>query len=107
MVSGQSQGAIAMALGNVLLEHCPNDRSGPGNGTWNLHRYAIARSTDIPQRELIVLPPAPGETTARGIAEAVMCPIGPSILNALAMATGGKRYTTTPVTARAVLESLK
>ncbi|SEO61835.1 CO or xanthine dehydrogenase, Mo-binding subunit [Duganella sp. CF517] len=107
MVSGQSQGAIAMALGNVLLEHCPNDRTGPGNGTWNLHRYAIARSTDIPRQELIVLPPAPGETTARGIAEAVMCPIGPSILNALAMATGGKRYTTTPVTARAVLESLK
>lgn len=107
MVSGQSQGAIAMALGNVLLEHCPNDRSGPGNGTWNLNRYAIARSTDIPQQELIVLPPAPGETTARGIAEAVMCPIGPSILNALAMATGGKRYTTTPVTARTVLESLK
>ena len=106
MVSGQSQGAVAMALGNVLLEHCPNDRSGPGNGTWNLNRYAIARWTDIPRQELIVLPPAPGETTARGIAESVMCPIGPSILNALAMATGGKRYTTTPVTARVVLESL-
>ncbi|MET0319767.1 MAG: molybdopterin cofactor-binding domain-containing protein [Duganella sp.] len=107
MVSGQSQGAIAMAIGNVLLEHCPNDRSGPGNGTWNLNRYNIARSTDIPAQELIVLPPAAGETTSRGIAEAVMCPIGPSILNALAMATGGRRYTTTPVTARAVLESLK
>lgn len=107
MVSGQSQGAIAMAIGNVLLEHCPNDATGPGNGTWNLDKYAIARSTDIPLQELIVLPPAPGETTARGIAEAVMCPIAPSILNALAMATGGKRYTTTPVTALKVLESLK
>lgn len=106
MVSGQSQGAIAMAIGNVLLENCPNDRSGPGNGTWNLNRYHVARSTDIPRQELIVLPPAPGETTARGIAEAVMCPIGPSILNALAMATGGHRYTTTPVTPQAVLESL-
>lgn len=107
MVSGQSQGAIAMAIGNVLLEHCPNDSTGPGNGTWNLNRYNIARSTDIPAQDLIVLPPAAGETTARGIAEAVMCPIGPAILNALAMATGGQRYTITPVTARAVLESLQ
>jgi CO/xanthine dehydrogenase Mo-binding subunit len=107
MVSGQSQGAIAMAIGNVLLEHCPNNESGPGNGTWNLNKYAIARSTDIPKQELVILPPAPGETTARGIAEAVMCPIAPSILNALAMATGGQRYTMLPVTAHNVLESLK
>jgi CO/xanthine dehydrogenase Mo-binding subunit len=55
----------------------------------------------------VILPPAPGETTARGIAEAVMCPIAPSILNALAMATGGQRYTMLPVTAHNVLESLK
>jgi CO/xanthine dehydrogenase Mo-binding subunit len=107
MVSGQSQGGVAMAIGNVLLENCPNNEAGPGNGTWNLNKYAIARSTDIPRQELIVLPPAPGETTARGIAEAVMCPIAPSILNALAMATGGKRYTTLPVTASTILESLK
>jgi CO/xanthine dehydrogenase Mo-binding subunit len=107
MVSGQSQGAIAMAIGNVLLEHCPNDATGPGNGTWNLDKYNIARSTDIPQQELVILPPAPGETTARGIAEAVMCPIGPSILNALAMATHGQRYTATPVTPQRILESLK
>ncbi|MFS2004561.1 xanthine dehydrogenase family protein molybdopterin-binding subunit [Duganella sp. CT11-25] len=107
MVSGQSQGAIAMAIGNVLLEHCPNNAEGPGNGTWNLNKYAIARSTDIPRQELVILPPAPGETTARGIAEAVMCPIAPSILNALAMATGGHRYSKLPVTAHNVLESLK
>jgi CO/xanthine dehydrogenase Mo-binding subunit len=107
MVSGQSQGAIAMAIGNVLLEHCPNTAEGPGNGTWNLNKYAIARSTDIPKQELIILPPAPGETTARGIAEAVMCPIAPSILNALAMATHGQRYTKLPVTAHTILESLK
>lgn len=107
MVSGQSQGAIAMAIGNVLLEHCPNNADGPGNGSWNLHKYAIARSGDIPQQELIVLPPAPGETTARGIAEAVMCPLAPAILNALAMATHGQRYTRTPVTAQHILESLQ
>ncbi|MEP7329603.1 MAG: molybdopterin cofactor-binding domain-containing protein, partial [Betaproteobacteria bacterium] len=106
MVSGQSQGAVAMAIGSVLLEDCPNDASGPGNGMWNLGRYTIPMAADIPRQELIVLPPAPGETTARGIAEAVMCPLAPAILNALAMATGGKRYTRMPVTASVILESL-
>jgi len=107
MISSQSQGGVAMAIGNVLLEHCPNNQDGPGNGTWNLHKYAITRAVDMPHQELIVLPPAPGETTARGIAEAVMCPIAPAILNALAMATDGNRYTTLPVTAKTILESLE
>jgi CO/xanthine dehydrogenase Mo-binding subunit len=107
MISGQSQGGVAMAISNVLFEHCPNTQDGPGNGTWNLNKYAIARSQDIPSQELIVLQPAPGETTARGIAEAVMCPIAPAILNALAMATDGYRYTTLPVTAKTILESLE
>jgi CO/xanthine dehydrogenase Mo-binding subunit len=107
LVSGQSQGGIAMAIGNVLLEDCPIGPDGPGNGTWNLNRYHVARATDIPQQELIVLPPAEGETTGRGIAEAVFCPIGPAILNALAMATGGKRFTRTPITAQHVLEAIK
>ncbi|MEN9866814.1 MAG: hypothetical protein RL748_2404, partial [Pseudomonadota bacterium] len=77
-----------------------------GNGTWNLNRYAVARMGDIPRQELIVLPPASGETTARGIAEAVFCPMGPALLNALAMATG-KRFTVTPVTPKHILEALK
>lgn len=107
IVSGQSQGGIAMAIGNVLLEDCPIGLDGPGNGTWNLNRYKVARMSDIPKQELIVLPPAEGETTARGIAEAVFCPIGPAILNALAMALNGKRFTSTPVTPKNVLEALK
>ena len=107
LVSGQSQGGVAMAIGNVLLEDCPIGPDGPGNGTWNLNRYHVARATDVPQQELIVLPPPEGETTARAIAEAVFCPLGPAILNALAMATGGKRFTRTPVSAQHVLEALK
>ena len=107
IVSGQSQGGIVMAIGNVLLENCPIGPDGPGNGTWNLNRYKVARMSDMPKQELVVLPPAAGETTARGIAEAVFCPIGPAILNALAMATNGKRFTSTPVTPQNVLEALK
>jgi CO/xanthine dehydrogenase Mo-binding subunit len=106
VVEGQSQGGVAMAMGDVLLGGCPNDNSGPGNGTWNFNQYKITRFADIPTQELIILPPATGETTARGIAESVMCPIAPAILNALAMATGGKRFTQLPVTAAKILEAL-
>lgn len=106
LVSGQSQGGVAMVIGNILLEDCPLGPEGPGNGTWNLNRYLVAKAGDIPTQELIVLPPAAGETTARGIAEAVFCPMGPAILNALAMATG-KRFTETPVTPKHILEGLK
>jgi CO/xanthine dehydrogenase Mo-binding subunit len=106
LVSGQSEGGVAMAMGDVLLGGCPNDNTGPGNGTWNFNKYEITKFTDIPAQELIILPPAPGETTARGIAESVMCPIAPAILNALAMATGGKRFTHLPVTASTILEAL-
>ena len=106
LVSGQSQGGVAMVIGNILLEDCPNGPDGPGNGTWNLNRYAVARVRDIPRQEFIVLPPALGETTGRGIAEAVFCPMGPAILNALAMATG-IRFTETPVTPKQILEALK
>lgn len=106
VVQGQSEGGIAMAIGDVLLGGCPNDHTGPGNGMWNLHLYSITKWNDIPRQELIILPPAAGETTARGIAESVMCPIAPAILNALAMATGGKRFTELPVTSKTILEAL-
>lgn len=106
IVSGQSQGGVAMSIGYTLLEDCPNDYDGPSNGRWNLDRYTVARMNDVPlDQELIVLEPADRETTARGIAEAVMCSVAPAILNALAMATG-KDFTKMPVTPRDVLEAL-
>jgi CO/xanthine dehydrogenase Mo-binding subunit len=98
LVEGQSQGAVAMGIGNVLTETCPLGNEGPGGGRWNLDRYQVSRLTDIPVQTLIALPPPnddPGN--ARGIAEAVMCPIAPALLNALAMATG-HRFRETPVT---------
>lgn len=107
LVSGQSQGGILMAIGNMLLEDCPIGPDGPGNGTWNLNRYAVARVADVPKQELIILPPGECETTGRGIAEAVFCPIGPALLNGLAMALGGKRFTSTPIQPKHVLEAIK
>jgi CO/xanthine dehydrogenase Mo-binding subunit len=106
VVSGQSQGAVAMALGNVLSENCPLGPDGPGNGRWNLDRYQIMRMTDIPKQQLITLPPPKEGKSARGIGEAVMCPIGPALLNALAMATG-HRFRQTPVTPEKIREALR
>ena len=98
LVSGQSQGGIAMAIGYTLMEKCPITADGPGNGTWNLDRYHLAKMRHIPKNQrLVILDPSKDETTARGIAEAVMCPIPPAILNALADATGGHRFATLPV----------
>lgn len=108
IVQGQSQGAVAMAMSNVLSEACPLGNLGPGNGTWNLDRYLITRMTDVPRQELIALPPPAGKDhhSARGIGEAVMCPIAPALLNALAMATG-HRFRDTPVTPDKIREVLK
>lgn len=107
LVEGQSQGAVAMGIGNVLTETCPLGPDGPGGGRWNLDRYEVTRLPDIPEQELIALPP-PGNdpANARGIAEAVMCPIAPALLNALAMATG-KRFRVTPVTPDKIREALQ
>ena len=107
IVEGQSQGAVAMAISNVLSETCPLGNDGPGNGTWNLDRYLITRMTDVPHQELIPLAPPAGKEhhSARGIGEAVMCPIAPALLNALAMATG-HRFRKTPVTPGKIREAI-
>ncbi|MCX5544206.1 molybdopterin-dependent oxidoreductase [Paraburkholderia sp. CNPSo 3076] len=108
IVEGQSEGAVAMAIGNVLTERCPLGPDGPGNGRWNFDRYLIARMRDIPAQDLITLPPPDDEYRhcARGVGEAVMCPLAPAILNALAMATG-HRFRRTPVTPEMLREALK
>jgi CO/xanthine dehydrogenase Mo-binding subunit len=108
IVEGQSQGAVAMAIGNVLSESCPLGAQGPGNGRWNLDQYLITRMADVPVQELIALPPPADNNrhSARGIGEAVMCPIAPALLNALAMATG-YRFRQTPVTPEKIREALK
>ncbi|MCL1127607.1 xanthine dehydrogenase family protein molybdopterin-binding subunit [Shewanella surugensis] len=105
IVSGQSQGGIAMAMGYALSEDCPSTNNGPGNGTWNLNKYRLMKSADIPKQELIIIEPAKNEKTARGIAESVMCPVPAAILNAIAMATG-HRFTKLPVTQKLIKEAL-
>ena len=98
-VVGQAQGGFAMGIGYTLLESLPLYEDGPGNGKWNLGRYVIARASDLPMNELEieVLPPLAPNDTPKGMAEVVMIPIVPAILNAIYDATG-HRCRSLPVT---------
>jgi CO/xanthine dehydrogenase Mo-binding subunit len=99
VVLGQSQGGFAMGVGYALLETLPPFETGPGNGQWNLGQYLVARGSDLPLRdlEIEVLPPLTPEEAPKGMAEVVMIPVVPALLNAIYDATG-KRFQSLPVT---------
>ncbi|UZE47528.1 xanthine dehydrogenase family protein molybdopterin-binding subunit [Rhodopseudomonas sp. P2A-2r] len=97
LVLGQAQGGFAMGVGYALLETLPPFEGGPGNGQWNLGQYLIARGSDLPLQDLEIemLPPLPDEKP-KGIAEVVMIPVVPALLNAIHDATG-RRFQSLPV----------
>jgi CO/xanthine dehydrogenase Mo-binding subunit len=99
VVVGQAQGGFAMGVGYALLESLPLYEGGPGDGKWNLGRYLITRASDLPMSDLAieVLPPLAPNDTPKGMAEVVMIPVVPAILNAIHDATG-HRFQSLPVT---------
>src|SRR5580658_4962440 len=99
IVLGQAQGAFAMGVGYALLETLPLYEDGPGNGEWNLGRYLVARGSDLPLHslEIEILPPVDANERPKGIAEVVMIPVVPALLNAIFDATG-RRFQSLPVT---------
>jgi len=107
LVEGQSQGGVAMMIGYTLLEDMPPGLAGPAAGDWNLNRYHVPLAADVPLHDfqLHTLPPLPGDRTAKGIAEAVMCSIAPATANALAAATG-HRFRDLPITPARIREAL-
>lgn len=84
LVEGQVQGGIAQGLGMALMEEYI-----PGR-TENLHDYLIPTMGDIPPIETIIIeePDGHGPYGAKGLGEHVLIPTAPSILNAIANATG-------------------
>jgi CO/xanthine dehydrogenase Mo-binding subunit len=91
VVLGQSQGGFAMGVGFALLESLPPYEGGPGNGKWNLGQYLVPRASDLPPLgglEIEVLPPVDANERPKGIAEVVMIPVAPALLNAIFDATG-------------------
>ena len=82
-----------------MLETLPPYEGGPGNGQWNLGRYVVARGSDLPLHdlEIEVLPPVTPDEPPKGIAEVVVIPVVPALLNAIFDATG-RRFQSLPVT---------
>jgi CO/xanthine dehydrogenase Mo-binding subunit len=99
VVLGQAQGGFAMGVGYALLEALPPFEDGPGNGQWNLGRYVVARASGLPLNdlEIEILPPVAPNEPPKGVAEVVMIPVVPALLNAIFDATG-HRFRSLPVT---------
>ena len=72
-----------------------------------INRYRVPRASDLPlwKLEVEVLPPLGPTDVPKGIAEVVMIPIVPALLNAIYDATG-RRFTKVPVTAASIREAL-
>jgi CO/xanthine dehydrogenase Mo-binding subunit len=100
VVLGQAQGGFAMGVGYALLETLPPYEGGPGNGQWNLGQYLVARGSDLPLHDLEIemLAPLTPDEPPKGMAEVVMVPVVPALLNAIFDATG-RRFQSLPVTA--------
>jgi CO/xanthine dehydrogenase Mo-binding subunit len=96
-----------MGVGFALLESLPPYEGGPGNGKWNLGQYLVARGSDLPLNglEIEVLPPVDPAEHPKGIAEVVMIPVVPALLNAIHDATG-RRFRSLPVTQTMIKEAL-
>jgi CO/xanthine dehydrogenase Mo-binding subunit len=107
VVLGQAQGGFAMGVGYALLETLPPYEGGPGNGEWNLGQYLVARGSDLPLRDLEIemLPPLTPDEPPKGMAEVVMIPVVPAILNAVFDATG-RRFQSLPVTQTMLKEAI-
>jgi CO/xanthine dehydrogenase Mo-binding subunit len=107
VVVGQAQGGFAMGVAYTLLETLPLYEDGPGNGKWNLSQYLVARGSDLPlcNLEIEVLPPVDENERPKGMAEVVMIPVVPALLNAIYDATG-HRFQSLPVTQAMIKGSL-
>jgi CO/xanthine dehydrogenase Mo-binding subunit len=108
VVVGQAQGGFAMAVGFALLESLPPYEGGPGNGKWNLGQYVIPRGSDLPLHDLEVevLSAIDSDERPKGMAEVVMMPVAPALLNAIYDATG-HRFQSLPVTQAMIKGVLK
>jgi CO/xanthine dehydrogenase Mo-binding subunit len=108
VVIGQAQGGFAMGVGYTLIETLPLYEDGPGNGKWNLGQYLVARGSDLPLNglEVEILPPVDPDERPKGMAEVVMIPVVPALLNAIYDATG-HRFQSLPVTQAMIKGALK
>ena len=105
-IEGQSEGGIIQGLGYALLEDCIVTDGIMQNP--NLSTYIIPSIGDVPYditTTTIEEPGFIGPYGAKGIAEIVVIPTAPAIVNAVYDAIG-ERFTKIPLTPEAVLRRL-
>ena len=107
LVTSQLQGGVASGIGLALHEELPLYEDGPGDGTWNFDRYQLPRGSDVAvwTQTSEVLPPLSDSEPPKGMAEVVMIPIIPAILNGIAHAIG-HRFRALPVTRDQIVKAL-
>ncbi|UIP28786.1 xanthine dehydrogenase family protein molybdopterin-binding subunit [Photobacterium sp. TLY01] len=108
LVEGQVEGGLTMGVGHALYEYLPNDENGAGNGTWNLNRYQVplAKHNGVWHLTHTMLPPLSESDPAKGIAEVVMIPVVPALIEAIYQATHIRFYHT-PVRPQDIIEAMK
>ncbi len=96
-----------MGIGHALLETLPLYENGPGNGTWNVNRYDVARARDVPvwNTTVEILSPITATDPPKGMAEIVMIPVLTGVINAIHDAVG-VRSERIPVTADHIMKAL-
>lgn len=102
----QSEGGIVQSLGYTLMEECQMENGRILNNS--LSTYVAPYIKDVPDVITTTAVEDPDPQTAfgaRGIAEAVMCPTPPAILNAVYDAIG-ERFTRIPLTSERVIQRL-
>jgi len=105
-IEGQSEGGLAQGLGYALLEDCVVS-DGQFVNT-NLSTYIIPSISDVPYEMVTTLLEEPsklGPYGAKGVAELVLVPTAPAILNAVYDAIG-ERFTKIPLTSEQVLKRM-
>ena len=97
--SARRKAASRWASATPCSRRCRRSRTVPATAKWNLGDYLVARGSDLPLHdlEIEVLPPLT-RRAPKGMAEVVMIPVVPALLNAIFDATG-RRFQSLPVTA--------
>ena len=106
LVEGQIEGGLTMGIGHVLHEALPQDNTGAGNGEWNIDRYKVpfAKDNGVWALDYTLLPTIDGSDESKGLAEVVMIPIVPAVVEAIYQATE-KRFYHLPITAKDISEA--
>jgi CO/xanthine dehydrogenase Mo-binding subunit len=87
-VIGQTEGGVVQGMGWAIMEEYRLDQSVPQ--TRSLETYLIPTVDDVPEMDTILVESgeATGPFGAKGIAEVVICPPAPAIVNGITDAVG-------------------